>query len=499
MLCFSITAVSVCALFWTAYFFTCQLRDYARLRHIPGPTWACWTNFWLIRNQLGGRLNFTLQDLNKHYGPIVRIAPNWVVCGDGDELRRIWAVRSSWKRGNWYRGLRVDPYRDSTFSTLDDKLHESLRSKLAAGYAGKDVDGLHELIDEQVAGLINLLETRYLSTETTFKTVDLARKVQFFTLDVISALAFGKKFGYLEADDDKLRYIETTEKTVPVLLATALMPWFLSVLQSPWLKWLMPNARKLVGIGTVMGMAHDAVEERYGEKPVVKRDMLGSFVAHGLSKVDAEGETVVQIIAGSDTSATAIRSTLLFLITNPQVYARLQTEIDKGVREGRISSPITDEEARNFQYLQAVIREGLRLWPPATGLLPKVSQQDEIVCGVRIPAGTNVAWAPWTVMRSKEIFGPDADLFRPERWLGISGERWREMDQQVMMDFASGSRWECLGKNIAMIELNKVYVELLRRFDFTLLDPTNPWKSFNAAFFIQSDLHVKVTRRSVEI
>ncbi|OHF00181.1 cytochrome P450 86A1 [Colletotrichum orchidophilum] len=392
-------------------------------------------------------------------GSVVRIAPNWVVCGDGTELRRIWAVRSPWKRGRWYRGLRIDPYRDSTISTLDDKIHEALRSKLAIGYSGKDVNGVHELINEQVAALVNLLETRYLSTDTTFKTVDLARKVQFFTLDVISSLAFGGKFGYIEADDDKFRYIETTEKTVPILLATALMPSLLEFVQSPRLKWLMPDARNMIGIGTVMKMAHEAVQERYGEEPVVKRDMLGSFVAHGLKQEDAEGEALVQIIAGSDTSATAIRSTMLFLITNPHVYARLQAEIDTSIREGRISSPITNEEAKKFNYLQAVIREGLRLWPPATGLLPKVSDQDEVVCGVHIPAGTNVAWAPWTVMRSKEVFGQDADLFRPERWLNISAERWRAMDQQVMMDFAAGSRWECLGKNIAMIELNKVYVE----------------------------------------
>ncbi|OHW98989.1 benzoate 4-monooxygenase cytochrome p450 [Colletotrichum incanum] len=472
MLCSLTAAVLTFTALLTAHLILCRLHDYARLRHIPGPFWAAWTDLWLIRNQLSGRLNFALQDLNKEH------------------------ARSPWKRGHWYRGLRIDPYRDSTISTIDDKTHEALRSKLAVGYSGKDVDGVHELINEQVAGLVNLLEAKYLSTDITFKTVDLARKVQFFTLDVISALAFGKRFGYLEADDDTLRYIETTEKTVPIILMTALMPSLLKLIQSPRLKWLMPDTKNMIGIGNVMKMAHDTVQERYGDKPVIKRDMLGSFVAHGLSKEDAEGETLVQIIAGSDTSATAIRSTMLFLITNPHVYARLQAGIDTGIKEGRISSPITDEEARKFDYLQAVIKEGLRLWPPATGLLPKVSEQDEFICGIHIPAGTNVAWAPWTVMRSKEVFGQDADLFRPERWLRISAEKYRAMDQQVMMDFASGSRWECLGKRIAMIELNKVYVELLRRFDFTLLDPTNPWKSFNAAFFIQSDFHVKVTRRS---
>jgi hypothetical protein len=106
-------------------------------------------------------------------------------------------------------------------------------------------------------------------------------------------------------------------------------------------------------------------------------------------------------------------------------------------------------------------------------------------------------------------------LFHPERWLDIPAAKYRHMDQTVMMEFASGSRWECLGKTVAQIELNKTFVEvryplplfpaplneidhkmqLLRRFDFTMLDPTNPLKWFNAAVFIQSDMNVVVTRR----
>jgi cytochrome P450 len=216
----------------------------------------------------------------------------------------------------------------------------------------------------------------------------------------------------------------------------------------------------MAGIGSVLGIAHDAVAQRFGEKALVKNDMLGSFVAHGLTKQEAEAETVVQIIAGSDTSATAIRSTLLFIITNPLVYRRLQAEIDAGIKDGSISSPITHEEARKLPYLQACIREGLRLWPPATAVLPKISTKDQVVCGVHIPAGTHVGWAPFSYLRNKETFGDDADLFKPERWLDIDPAKYRAMDQTVMMEFASGSRWECLGKTVAQIELNKTYVEV---------------------------------------
>jgi cytochrome P450 len=63
-------------------------------------------------------------------------------------------------------------------------------------------------------------------------------------------------------------------------------------------------------------------------------------------------------------------------------------------------------------------------------------------------------------MRNKETFGEDAEVFRPERWLDVPSAKYRLMDQTVMMEFASGSRWECLGKTVAQIELNKTYVEV---------------------------------------
>ncbi|EFX00479.1 benzoate 4-monooxygenase cytochrome p450 [Grosmannia clavigera kw1407] len=456
-----------------------RIQNHFRLRHIPGPFWTGWTDLWLIRRQLGGELNFELYDVNKKYGPLARIGPNWVVCSDPNELRRIWSVHSDYKRAYWYRGLRVDPYRDSTFSTLDECVHDDLRTKLLPGYGGKDVDNLHDINDEQVLGLVRLLESKYLSVDgrrdetiiekggtekSRYVTVDLARKIQFFTLDVISSLAFGRSFDYLKADADTFGYIHTTESTMPILMTTALVPGLVDLMQTQWLRRIMPDIRKMVGIGTVMNLAHDAVSERYASPPVVKRDMLGSFISHGLSQADAEGEAVVQIIAGSDTSATAIRSTFLFLISSPHAYTRLQREIDAGVIAGRISSPIIDAEARAFPYLQAVIREGLRMWPPATGLLPKVSDHDDIICGHHIPSGTCVAWAVWSVMRDRSIFGEDAEIFCPERWLNISPEKYRLMDQTLMLDFAGGSRYECLGKNVALIELNKVYVEVGHSF-----------------------------------
>lgn len=69
--------------------------------------------------------------------------------------------------------------------------------------------------------------------------------------------------------------------------------------------------------------------------------------------------------AGTETSVTAIRSTLLHILSAPAVYYKLKQEISEGIKAGRISQPITNDQAKEMPYLQAVISEGMRIIPPA--------------------------------------------------------------------------------------------------------------------------------------
>jgi len=96
-------------------------------------------------------------------------------------------------------------------------------------------------------------------------------------------------------------------------------------------------------------------------------------------------------MAGSDTSATVIRVVFLYLMTSPSMQAKVRAEIDDGIKNGTISNPIKDFEARKLTYLQAVIKEALRLWPPVTGLVQKVvPPEGDTVNGVFVPGGTYI-------------------------------------------------------------------------------------------------------------
>ena len=208
--------------------------------------------------------------------------------------------------------------------------------------------------------------------------------------------------------------------------------------------------------------------------------MLGSFIRHGLTEAESAGEALLQVLAGSDTSATTIRIVLLSLLSNPHAYSALQSEIDSAIAANKISSPIKDSEARNLPYLQAVIKEGLRILPPAAGAgYRTVPPGGDTINGMFIPAGTQIGSSPLSIHHCKATFGEDAEIFRPERWLEASGETLALMNSTGDLVFHYG-KWMCLGKPVAMMEFNKVFVELLRRFDFLWVRPEKGVELFNA-------------------
>ncbi len=186
---------------------------------------------------------------------------------------------------------------------------------------------------------------------------------------------------------------------------------------------------------------------------------------------------------------------MLHVITNPCIYAALLAEIIQASKSGAISSPISDSEAQQLHYLQATIREGLRVFPPLTTFMPKdAPPEGDTINGRHVPGGTQIGFAMFAMQRQKHVFGNDADIFRPERWLEASPEARIEMEKAQTLVF-NGGKWTCLGKNVAFMELNKVFVEILRRFDIAVVDPTRAWASINWGVFINKGMLVRITER----
>jgi cytochrome P450 len=162
-------------------------------------------------------------------------------------------------------------------------------------------------------------------------------------------------------------------------------------------------------------------------------------------------------IAGGDTTATQLRSTMLYIMTNPNVYKKLQAEIDSTLYP---SSVISDAQSRTLPYLQAVLKEGARIFPVATGIMPKVvPPSGDTINGLFIPGGTEIGKNDWAIQRDKKVYGEDSMLFRPERWLEAKGEQLEKMERNLGLAWGYG-KYSCLGKNLALITMNKTIFEV---------------------------------------
>lgn len=305
--------------------------------------------------------------------------------------------------------------------------------------------------------MVKLIETKYKS-----RSFDLAAMTRYFTLDVLGTVAIGKPFGFLAADADLYDYNKTNSSFMLFLNLVGNHGWVRWLYTRDWVQALgAPRPTDKSGIGPLLKIVNDSVAERFGADRKVRNDMLGSFVKNGLTQLQCEVEGFLQIIAGSDSTTTVLRSTMFLLMANPAAYAKLKAEIDAAT--SNIKNPdsvIENIEAQKLPYLTACIQEGMRLYPPLFGLKGKQAPPGgDTIKNLYYPEGTEVALCDDAMCQRAEIFGPDAHLFRPERWTNADEETRARYRRVVESVFGAG-RWKCLGRHIAWVELHKAVAEV---------------------------------------
>ncbi|QDS75022.1 hypothetical protein FKW77_005880 [Venturia effusa] len=441
-----------------------RVKQYFRLSHVPGPWIAgIFPRLWTILSTARNTLHLDHAAVLKKYGPLVRIDPNTLITNDPELIRRMNAVRSPYQKGEWYDLMSFTIDRNHIFSETNEQRHADLRSQMAKGYSGADLGNayLEKSVDGRLTDLFDLISSKYLSCR-----------------NVITDIAF-----------------PTQKELLPVFEWFSAIPALAKLVKHPWIaKYAMPKDTDKTGLGYMLGVAKRTVDQRFGPSKIVKNDMLGSFISHGLDQAQCQQEAVLQVVAGTDTTVTSLRTITMFIITHPQVYRKLQDELDGA----QLTFPIlTDNEAKNLPYLQACISEGLRIFPPVTGLFTKrVPPEGDTIHGKFIPGGTEIGYAAWDFYKDPAIFGEDVDVFRPERWLEASEEQVLRMRKTTDLIFGYG-KYQCLGKPIAMLELGKALAEIFRRYDVSLIDPLKGWKCYNRnGFFFQSEMFVRIAERS---
>jgi cytochrome P450 len=180
------------------------------------------------------------------------------------------------------------------------------------------------------------------------------------------------------------------------------------------------------------------------------------------SKLELWGEANVLMIAGSDTTATALSATLFYLVKHPEIVAELRKELRSKFTDIEDIAMAKGPALGQCQLLQACIKEAMRLAPPVPGVLPRECVSDNVkIDGTAIPRGTVVGVPTWTIHHNPQYF-PDPFTFNPYRWLS---EDKSLCEQNAYAPFSIGSR-ACIGREMAMGELRVTIGRLVYGWNF---------------------------------
>ena len=156
-------------------------------------------------------------------------------------------------------------------------------------------------------------------------------------------------------------------------------------------------------------------------------------------------------MAGADSTSILLRSIFYYMMKNPSTMTKAVAEVDEAFDSGKLSWPPKHHEVvASLPYILAVIKEASRYFPAFSVQMPRCSPPEGItLAGKFIPPGYAIGFNPHVVHMDKGVFGQDADVFRPERWLE-SEEQCKIMDR-AYMSFGMGVR-PCVGKNVSWFE-----------------------------------------------
>ncbi|KAK8043747.1 hypothetical protein PG994_012585 [Apiospora phragmitis] len=437
------------------------------LRHIPGPGLAAATRYCV--------------DL----GHFVRIAPNEVSVGHPDGLRKI--LLATLHKAEWYKiatfpvGLltlhpdwrlpRSYPDTDelmqdgrffNTFAETNPKAKMELTRHIAPGYTMSNLLQAEQAIDANIAMLLRLVGPlrRERRSDQAGRLLTVRHQRHRGGCPLFPSLRIpeeGCRHRRLPGERRGPDRIRVGYGVLPLGARPALgepgcyLARHVTVGDSvPW--------------GHTLSTAKKALEDRQ-KNPDGRYDVSAHWFRMlrenpgRMQRHEIDSAAFNAISAATDTVAATIQAFLYYLLRHPEFRARVQAEIAAAGLEDRV---ISYADAQGLRFLQACIKESLRLFGPVTMGFPRVAPKGGITIGEQtFPEGTTLSVHPWVIHLSKEIWGEDAREFNPDRWFGEDVARLEKHFIPFSLGYGS-----CPGQNLGRIELSKICATLIRSYEF---------------------------------
>ncbi|CCF42021.1 cytochrome P40 monooxygenase [Colletotrichum higginsianum] len=419
-------------------------------------------------------------ELHRKYGDVVRIGPTWLSFNTPEAYMDVYGRPSQGKKAFLKFAQYERPGDIST--TRDPELHAVQKKALSKGFSATALRDQEVVLQQYLHTLIQQIRDLGKNGEAA---VNVGEALNWFTLDIIGDLAFGESFDSLSKASnhsqalitDALRYsgVEYLRRQRPYLGSLIARLLFPRSLEEKHLEY--------------QAIAGAKAEKRIQRADLDRQDFFSHLIRdRRITKNELMATAWTLIMAGSETTATALTATIFYLLRNPDCLQKLAQEVRMSFNS---AEQIKGDSVTGLPYLNGVIEEGLRLFPPLAIGLPRESP-GAVVDGRYIPEGTCVSVENLSLSYDTRYWN-DPESFRPERWLGDGFEGDCKLAHHP---FSEGTR-SCIGKNLAYLEMRVLLASLVYHFEWDLVSEIEDWNksSMCYALWTMPELLVKFRPR----
>jgi cytochrome P450 len=450
------------------------------LASYPGPFLAKITDIYLAYYAYKGSRHLAFHLAHEQYGAYVRLGPNLLSVNTATGLKSIYGFRSNVRKASFYEAFPSTPKAVSVHSAIDKMQHARKRRVLSHAFSDSAIKSLEKYILANVRVGCELLgkKTQGYTDEKNGGWNDAwnaAHWCEWLVFDIMGDLVFGKAFGMLESPVNRF----ATQLVGNAAHRHLICGTYLTIHNWHLDKLLF---RKIAG--------QRAQYMQYSKFQAIERTKLGAevdrrdFFHYLLNAKDPEtgkgfsidelwGESNLLIIAGSDTTSTAMAGTMFYLAHNPSAMQKVCKEIREAF--GDVEEIVTGPKLSGCSFLRACIDETMRMTPPVAGALPRqVLPGGMDIDGRQIPAGVDVGVPIYAIHHNPDYFPQPFDYI-PERWLSDPSANPLHASlaaaQSAYNPFSIGPRG-CIGKGLAYVELAVTIARVLYLFNLRLAPGT---------------------------
>ncbi|XP_058069218.1 cytochrome P450 CYP82D47-like [Magnolia sinica] len=331
----------------------------------------------------------------------------------------------------------------------------------------------HIQVDE-INTCVKELYGRWVDNHERPVTVEMSKTFFDLTFNVIGRMIVGKRFfGYQVAHDnaEAARVREVMKQSsylngvFVVSDALPFLKWMdlqghvramkrtAKELDSLLSRWLDDHRRRMRSDG-----GDDVGEQDFMDAmlTVLERDPISSYDTDTIIKAT----TLILIAAGSDSTVVTLTWAISLLLNNRHSLKRAQDELDTHVGRDR---NVDGSDTKNLMYIQAIVKETLRLYPAAPFGIPHKASEDFTICGFHVPAGTTVMVNLWKLQRDPRVWSDPCE-FQPERFLTSHANVDVRGQHFELIPFGAGRRY-CPGISLALPVLHLTLARLLHGFE----------------------------------